>query len=229
MIENLKIEGLDCQLCVCKGSKTIAYVLYPINSLDVWIEGAAIKYGTSIAVITGMDWDNVFSPWAAPGQPPGSPDFEGKSRTFLTLLQKKVIPAVETRLSGVNAPVRSLVGVSMSGLFALWQWMVCNTFEDIASLSGSFWFPGFVNWMNSLSLPHKAGRGYFLLGNQESKSPVKAFDSVATDTAQILALLRKGGIKVDFDSVPGNHFADPIPRLDKAFTALFLASPGIQG
>ncbi|MDE6638872.1 MAG: hypothetical protein K2K32_11640 [Muribaculaceae bacterium] len=41
----------------------------------------------------------------------------------------------------------------MSGLFALWQWMVCDTFRNIASLSGSFWYEGFMEWMKSRTIP----------------------------------------------------------------------------
>ncbi|MDE6408930.1 MAG: hypothetical protein K2K81_01610 [Muribaculaceae bacterium] len=63
--------------------------------------------------------------------------------------------------------------------------------------------------------------GLVLLGDQEPKSKVKAFSSVGTDTQEILSLLKAVGIEVEFQSVPGNHYSDPIPRLDKAFTALY--------
>ena len=188
-----------------------------MDMLACWIDSAAQKYGTTIVVVTGMDWQNVFSPWAAKGVPKGSPDFKGESPEFLKQLQQRVIPAVE--LSSVAA--RTLVGVSMSGLFALWQWMLCDTFDDIASLSGSFWYEGFLDWFMNHPVPVKSGKGYFLLGNQEAKSKVKAFSSVAENTDQIVSRLRAAGIDVEFDSVPGNHYSDPLPRLDKAFSALY--------
>ena len=109
----------------------------------------------------------------------------------------------------------------MSGLFALWQWMLCDTFANIASLSGSFWYEGFLDWMKNRPIPEKTGKGYFLLGDQEPKSRVKAFQSVGTDTQEIVAILRKAGIATEFQSVPGNHYSDPIPRLEKAFSALY--------
>lgn len=220
MTTKLTIDSLDCTLCVNPSSHRLTYILYPMDFLEEWIEPAAKQYATSIAVITGMDWDNVFSPWPAPGEPPGSPDFRGESAQFLSTLRQSVVPAIE-RHPGLPAVTRrDLVGVSMSGLFALWQWMECDLFDDIASLSGSFWYPGFVDWLKGLTIPRKSGKGYFLLGNQESKSPVKAFQPVAADTAAILNLLKGAGIDVTFESVPGNHFADPLPRLDRAMTAL---------
>ena len=221
MKTKLRIGGLDCLLSPRKDTSDIAYVLYPMDVLDDWIEGASERYAASIAVITGMDWDNVFSPWPAPGEPPGSPAFRGLAQQFLDTLRQTVVPDIESRLSVGHSARRTLVGVSMSGLFSLWQWMKCDTFTNIVSLSGSFWFPGFVDWMKSQPVPSKTGKGYFLLGNQESKSPVKAFESVARDTAEILQLLKGAGVNVEFQCVPGNHFSDPVPRLDKGFAAIY--------
>ena len=220
MEKRIDIENLSC-LCSSTVSKDrIAYILYPMDMLAGWIEPAARKYGVTIVVVTGMDWQNVFSPWPARGVPKGDPDFKGESPEFLKLLQENVIPQVETEL-GMDANVdRSLIGVSMSGLFALWQWMVCDTFRNIASLSGSFWYEGFMEWMKSLTVPAKSGKGYFLLGDQEAKS--KVFGTVGVNTQEIITLLRNAGIDVEFQSVPGNHYSDPIPRLDRAFAAIYL-------
>lgn len=220
MVSRIEIDNLKC-LCAQSGSKgKIAYILYPMDILDGWIETAASKYRTTIVVITGMDWQNVFSPWPAKGVPKGCPDFMGESPDFLTRLQTKVIPQIESKLEIDASAERTLVGVSMSGLFALWQWILCDTFANIASLSGSFWYEGFVDWIKSRQIPPKKGTAFFLLGEQEAKSRVKAFATVAENTQTIIALLDSRGIKTEFRSVPGNHYADPIPRLDEAFTAL---------
>lgn len=221
MTQKIEIENLYCLCSPVISKNNIVYILYPMEMLADWIEPAATKYGTTIVVITGMDWQNVFSPWPAVGVPKGTPDFKGESPRFLELLNKKVIPLVETSLGISENVERTLTGVSMSGLFALWQWMVCDTFTNIASLSGSFWYAGFLDWMKSRTIPSKSGKGYFLLGDLESKSKVKTFDSVGENTGQIIAMLREAGIDVEFQSVPGNHYAHPIPRLEKAFNYLY--------
>lgn len=221
MTQTIEIDNLHCRCCKSPGSSKIAYILYPMDTLAGWIAPAAEKYGVNIVVITGMDWENVFSLWPAPGVPKGSPDFKGGSPVFLTLLQQTVLPQIEQSLDlDVNLE-RTLVGVSMSGLFALWQWIICDTFTNIASLSGSFWYDGFIEWMKSHPIPSKKGKGYFLLGRQESKSGIKAFNSVGENTALIIKLLKAAGINVDFQSVPGNHYSDPIPRLEKAFDSIY--------
>ncbi len=221
MIQKNSIDGLQCLCSTVERKDRIAYILYPMDMLSNWIDAASQKYDTNIVVITGMDWQNVFSPWPAPGVPKGTEDFEGKSPEFLKKLQDDVIPQIEKALGITPNVERSLVGVSMSGLFALWQWMVCDTFANIASLSGSFWYEGFMDWMKSIKIPAKTGKGYFLLGDKESKSKVKAFNSVGENTAEILSLLKNAGIDVEFESVPGDHYSDAIPRLNKAFAALY--------
>ena len=228
MIQKFDVDQLHCLYSAGSCKDKIAYILYPMDMLADWIVQAAQKYDTTIVVITGMDWQNVFSPWSAPGVPKGTPDFKGESPEFLKLLQQKIIPQIEKKLEVVETTVeRTLVGVSMSGLFALWQWMLCDTFRNIASLSGSFWYEGFVDWIKNMTIPKKPGKGYFLLGDQEPKSKIKAFSAVGTDTQEILALLKDAGIEVEFQSVPGNHYSDPIPRLDKAFTVLYCGThPG---
>lgn len=217
MKKKFEIAGLSCLCSVREGSGKIAYVLYPMDVLDGWIEDAAARYDTTIVVVTGMDWDNVFSPWPAPGQPPGSPDFKGQSMDFLKLLTSTVVPEAEAALGLGSGLERSLVGVSMSGLFALWEWMQCDVFANMASLSGSFWFPGFLEWFEARPVPEKSGKGYFLLGSQEAKSPVKAFQCVEVNTREIVSRLEKAGLNITFQMVPGNHFVDAIPRLDRAF------------
>lgn len=223
MIYKTDIGDLHC-LC-CRGEESnrrIAYILYPMEDmLNGWIGQAAERYGVTIVVVTGMDWQNVFSPWPAKGVPKGSPDFKGESPEFLLTLRRDIIPKLEQALGTGDSPERTLVGVSMSGLFALWQWMECDSFENIASLSGSFWYEGFMEWMRSRPVPHKSGKAFFLLGEQEPKSRTKAFDCVRTNTSAIVEMLENDGIDVRFESVPGNHYSDPIPRLDKAFSALF--------
>lgn len=220
-MQRIEIEGLLCQCSITAGKNKIAYILYPMDMLSDWIAIASEKYGTNIVVIPGMDWQNVFSPWPASGVPKGTEDFKGESPEFLRKLNKIVIPHIENALGLADDVDRSLIGVSMSGLFALWEWMVCDTFRNIASLSGSFWYDGFVDWMKSRQIPAKKGKAYFLLGDQETRSNVREFNIVGEATCEIIALLRQAGIDVEFQSVPGNHYSDPIPRLERAFTALY--------
>lgn len=216
-----RIDGLDCMCVGAAGAKRIAYILYPMDWLAKWIVPASQQYGVSMVQITGMDWQNVFSPWPHEGIPANTPDFKGESAAFLSRLINKVVPEVEKGM-GLDAGVeRDLVGVSMSGLFALWQWMQCDFFKSIISLSGSFWYPGFMDWMRTIHIPAKQGSAYFLLGKKEPHASVREFRCVGENTEAIVDLLSRAGIKTEFEWVPGDHFSNALPRLDRAFEHLY--------
>lgn len=212
---NLKIVS------VCKSADRICYVLYPLESLGEWIEEAAQKFDVTLVAISGMDWDDDLTPWPAPGEPPGSPDFRGRASRFLSTLIADVVPEVEHRLRISATAARTLCGVSLSGLFTLWQWMVCDAFRNIISLSGSFWYDGFTDWLTSQPMPRKTGRAYFLLGDREAHTSVRAFRPVQTNTGQIVAYLQAHHIATRFDLVPGTHYDHPLPRLNRALTWMY--------
>ncbi len=71
MVRKIEIGGVQCSCAPAADKSRIANILYPMDMLGGWIEEAAARYGVNIAVITGMDWQNVFSPWPAPGVPKG--------------------------------------------------------------------------------------------------------------------------------------------------------------
>lgn len=219
-METFRIDNIDV-LTVRESSARICYLLSPFGSIGEWAEEAARRFGVSIAVISGMDWDNDLTPWAATGEPPGSPDFRGNARAFLSLLKEKVVPETERRMVIPSGAERTLAGVSLSGLFTLWQWMIDDTFRNIISLSGSFWYDGFAEWIKSLSVPPKSGKAYFLLGDQESKTNVMAFRTVQTDTLEIVRYLHEKGIDDFFELVPGNHYQYGEQRLNRAFAWMF--------
>lgn len=212
---NLKV------MAVMESPDRICYVLYPFEGLGEWIEEAAQRFGVTIAVITGMDWDDDLTPWPAAGEPPGSPDFRGLAPAFLAKLKNEVIPEIDRRLGMPSDAERTLAGVSLSGLFTLWAWMQDDTFQNMISLSGSFWYDGFAKWLTSRQVPEKTGRAYFLLGKLEAKTNVKAFQPVQTDTVAIVDYLHKNGVDAVFELVPGNHYQYGEQRLNRAFARMF--------
>lgn len=214
-IANLKI------MSVRESADRICYVLYPLDSLSDWIEDAARQFGVSIAVITGMDWDDDLTPWRAKGVPQGCPAFKGNAAGFLSRLVTDVVPGIERQLEIPAGAERTLAGVSLSGLFSLWQWMLNDTFRNIISLSGSFWYDGFVEWLKSQPIPEKMGKAYLLLGNLEAKTKIKAFQSVQTDTEEIYNYLHDKGIDDFFELVSGNHYQYGEQRLNRAFKWMF--------
>lgn len=216
-----KPSDLTIKLYPAAGSRQVMYVLIPLMTSAAWFALQASHFEVNIAVISGMDWDDDLTPWPAPGQPPGDPDFKGLAPQFLHTLLHSVVPSVEKKL-GLTSPVRTLCGISLSGLFAVWARTQTVVFTNIISISGSFWYRNFAEWFASAPLPEiKDGRVYLSLGNKEPLSHVKAFQSVGTATQSVRETLEHHGIATDFRWEPGTHYAAPEPRLLHAFTYIF--------
>lgn len=220
-IEKFNIGKLQLLCAVNPNAVEMAYILYPMDILQDWIEGISSRYGVSIIVITGFDWDDDLTPWRAPGEPEGCPDFKGNAPEFLNILTADIVSTVEHRYRLPANVSRSLVGVSLSGLFTLWQWPQCHMFRNIATLSGSFWYDGFEQWILHQSFSDKKGLCYMLLGDEEPHSNIPAFRKVGECTEIIVGYLRRQGVDVTYDVVAGNHFQFALQRLDKAFYHLY--------
>lgn len=224
MITKLNIKGFQCHIAVNPDSETVTYMLYPaLEQLeDKWLERMAETHKINLAIVyvPADDWNNVLTPWPEPPEAKGFDPFGGEAPKFLKLLQEEIIPEVESK---IRVKVRDILGVSLSGLFTLWQWMLCDTFRNIASLSGSFWYEGFIKWFDGLTIPHKQGKAYFLLGVEEPKAHIQAYQSVGENTLHVVAKLKEAGIGVTFEWVPGNHFSRPVHRAEKALDHLYLA------
>lgn len=221
MAERFKSGRLTVTLAVSKGSNKIIYMLYPMNVDENMAEEIACRYQVNVAVISGMDWENDMTPWNAPGVPKGEPPFLGKAGEFLTIMRNNVLPDTEKRTDAGLKAERTLLGVSLSGLFAVWQWAVCDQFDNIISLSGSFWYEGFTDWFSEQDLTDKKGKVFMLLGSREGNTPIPEFRDIASDTAKILSIMRSDGVDVEFHSVPGNHYQYADERLRLALNAMF--------
>ena len=223
-MKSITIDNFKCDFVEATGSNRIVYMIYPamMPFTEQWLENNVKNYNVSVAVVyvPSNDWNDILTPWPSPGEAKGFPPFAGKAGEFQKTIQTRIIPEIEGALSG-NIEQRDLIGVSLSGLFALWQWMLCDTFRSIACLSGSYWYSGFLDWFEKQLVPEKKGRGYFLLGDKEPEAPVKAYQSVGKNTLAIVERLKNAGLNIKFEWVPGNHFANPLKRAEKAFANLY--------
>ncbi|MDE6048692.1 MAG: hypothetical protein K2G09_03245 [Paramuribaculum sp.] len=182
MIKTIEIGTLKCVCIPNRASKRVVYMIYPAVSVfsEDWLTQQAEKNSCSLVAIyvAPDEWDNLLTPWQAPGVPKGSAPFKGQASEFYDMLISKVIPEAENTLATGEIDRRDLAGVSLAGLFTLWQWMQFNTFHSIACISGSFWYSGFMEWFESQQIHSKEGLAYFLLGIEEPKANIKAFRPV---------------------------------------------------
>lgn len=224
-MKTLQVRDLKVEIEQSEANDRIVYLVYPevVGLSGEFLTRAVKKWGVTVAAVyvPADQWNNYLTPWPEPPEEKGFPPFGGQGAAFDKILTQEIIPKVE-KTSGISPDTqRDLIGVSLSGLFGLWQWLQNDTFNSVGLLSGSFWYSGFIQWFDAQPVPEKEGKAYFLLGLQEPKAKIAAYRSVGVNTEQIVKRLKDSGIDTTFQWVPGNHFSDPVGRLERALQGLY--------
>ncbi len=184
------------------------------------LKGLSGKHGISIAVIEDVNWNDDLTPWPAEGVFKKAKPFGGKAAAFLDKLTHEIIPETEMDL-GLEDAERTLLGVSLSGLFAVWAAFNTDAFANIISISGSLWYDGFVEWMKEQTPSSQLKKVCMLLGEKEKNSKEKRMATVEERTLAAADILKaKSQAAVSFEIVEGTHFSPILPRLERAMMAL---------
>ncbi|MDO5638830.1 MAG: alpha/beta hydrolase-fold protein [Neisseria sp.] len=176
---------------------------------------ALLPVSINLLVLHEPDWEASFSPWPAPKAFKSAPDFSGGADAYLTLLDEHILPEAFDTLS--LTPVwQGLAGYSLGGLFALYAACKSRRFSRTASVSGSLWFDGWLEWMQQnppAALPQKA---YFSVGDNEARSKNPRMAVVETNTRAAAECWQTLGIRTTFELNPGGHFEAVPQRMAKA-------------
>lgn len=204
-----------------------------------------VPEGVSLVNI-GVDlWEENFSPWCAPRVFAKGPNFgDGAQKTLDTLINQ-AIPWAESELSEPPA-YRALVGYSLAGLFSLWAGVSpqvargmspqvsCGvargsqldapaaTFQRIGAVSGSFWFPGLLDYVDQQLSGGVVGltHAYLSLGDREARTPNPQIMHVRENAELLASKLEKAGVTSTFELNRGNHFQNVEGRMQKALNWL---------
>jgi predicted alpha/beta superfamily hydrolase len=220
-MNNIQIGKITCTY-VKSMSQSVCYILTPIPIDEKWLTEQAQRFGCNMVAVEGMNWNRDMTPWPAPRVIRQGEDFDGKAGDFLSLFVNDIVSAVEKEL-GLSKPERSLVGISLSGLFALWTWVQSGNFKNLVCLSASFWYEGFTEWLNQQKL-QKDGKVYISLGERETHDRNPYFGKVGACTESVVQTLKERGIQTFYELDEGGHHAPLEPRLAKAFKNLFPGS-----
>jgi hypothetical protein len=205
-------------------SNKICYMILPEGirkDLRDGLKELSENFGVSIVVIEDVSWNDDLTPWPAEGVFKKAKPFGGKAAAFLNRLTLEIIPEAERDL-GVKDAERTILGVSLSGLFAVWSAFNSDAFTNIISISGSLWYDGFVEWMNGQTLSPQLKKVCVLLGEKEKNSKEKRMATVEERTLAAANVLKtKSQAAVLFELVEGTHFSPIMPRMERAFEVVY--------
>lgn len=173
----------------------------------------------SLAAIGGLDWNIDMSPWAAPATDGKSEPFCGGADAYLHELTDEILPQILLEQSGIPKQM-ILAGYSLAGLFAVYSMYRTDVFDAIVSVSGSFWFPGFVDFVKDTPRMNTPGKLYFSLGDKEANSKNEVMRNVRTNTECLAEWYRHAGIDTVYELNTGGHFREPDVRMAKGIAAV---------
>lgn len=207
-----------------------------------------VPVGVSLVHIGVDLWEENFSPWCAPRVFAKGPNFgDGAQKTLDTLINH-VIPWTESELTdpptyrvlvgyslaglfslwaGVSQQVArgcqpddvpSQPGPSSQPGAPYVDAVPTPTFQRIGAVSGSFWFPGLLDYVDQqlnrgvIGLTH----AYLSLGDREARTPNPQIMHVRENAEFLASKLENAGITSTFELNRGNHFQNVEGRMQKA-------------
>ncbi|MCQ6282511.1 alpha/beta hydrolase [Bacillus sp. EB600] len=192
----------------------ILYTHFALVEADKIMELCHHAAPFTLISIDGIDWNRDLSPWQAEKVFKGGEDFAGCADAYLQVLTKEMIPEIEKDL-GLIPVNRGIFGYSMAGLFSLYALYKTDLFQLAASMSGSLWFDGFLNYMQTHDLQSPVERIYFSLGEKEKKTKNPRMAQVEVATTKAEQYIKYLGINTIYEVNQGNHFANVAERIVK--------------
>ena len=158
----------------------------------------------TLATFEVSDWNRELSPWAAEGFPGGG---------------RETLERLTSELASLPTDVpRYIGGYSLAGLFALWAFHESGAFSGCAAVSGSFWYPGLVEYVQTAPLLSDA-KVYLSLGKKEHKSRNPQMRTVRTALNELYEHYAPR-CRCTLEWNEGNHFTEPTERMRKGFAWL---------
>ena len=139
--------------------------------------------------------------------------------TTLRELTCEAIPALEARF-GLAPARRAICGYSLGGLFSLYAFTQDVYFSACACLSGSLWYPGWVDHLRKATLAGAGRYAYFSVGKKERKAGPPIMRTVQDDMEACAQVCRERGCEVDVTVGPGNHMQHHTERLAAGLATL---------
>lgn len=196
----------------------ICYIILPEGLREDglrWMQEAAQRFDISIAALRGVEWNDDLTPWPAAGVFKKAKPFAGHAAQFLP----ELISSIEEfeKANDFDHPERTLIGISLSGLFALWASYSCDAFSRVCAISGSLWYDGFADWCAEHRLSPAIRQVILTLGDREKNSKDARMSQVQVLTEKIVSHIDCATYILE----PGiTHFSPILPRLDLVLSKL---------
>lgn len=230
-IEKLSILERECSLYLPQeyGISDKRYPVIYINGYDIeqeLMEDIESHFGMDccefiLLSIMSEEWNKEFTPWPAQPLSKKSEPFEGGALEYLNFLANSIKPFIDNHYKTKPEPSNTvLMGYSLGGLTSLYALYTIDCFGKIGTLSGSLWYDGLIEFMNSHTPANTHTKVYMSLGRGEERSRNQRMAKVGECTRKTALILEKQLAfkeNVILEWNDGGHFTKVPERFKKAF------------
>lgn len=221
-METIHAAGRDLELLVPPGFSSGTSSCPVVYALDADLIFQALEkipeekksYPFLLVGVPPLNRLSQYTPWPAKALHERFADFGGKGEEYLDYLEKVLIPSVNKELFGNVPPAKTaLLGHSLGGLFGIYTLYKTDVFDYVVSISGSFWYPEWDEFVKKNAPVNKKASVFLSSGEDEGKDAhdIKRNAAQATkDTYEaLLNHLPQGNIEMQWNSY-GHHENIPL-------------------
>ena len=230
-IYEIQIAGLSCKLYLpadYHNTQEHYPVIYvngeiPVEEVINEVGKSGIDMEFLLLSIQPHDWNDDFTPWSAPAVRKGEKDPAGKADNYIRCLTEEIKSYIDANYRTKPEPKYTvLLGYSLGGLAALYSCYKTDVFGVVGSLSGSFWYDNFCEYMDQNKPLRTDLRVYLSLGRKESLSKNPRMGQVAdcTERARAILVRQLSAGNVCFEWNDGGHFHEIPKRFAKVIAWL---------
>lgn len=216
-LENITIAGRTCSIYLPPSVEEKPHgVLYvhdgkqfvsTFQELLPTLEESCLNNLPIIVALQSLNRLNEYTPWPKEALDPKFPPFGGLGDDYLTHLTQEIKPYIDANYSTLSDPANTgILGFSLGGLISIYAAYTKKEFGIIGSISGSFWYDGWVEYLKSQELTNPNLKIYLSSGRNEglNKDNLRQKAAEATiATQQALSKVTGHEINVVWDD--GGH------------------------
>ncbi len=215
-MQKIFLKGRECCLALPRDRRKYPLLAVICGANEELLQELAKRFPHMLLFAPSIQWERDFTPWPAPGLSAETP-FLGEASAYLSFLEQEALPFLEKNyLVQSTAKTKALVGYSLGGLFAAWAIYQSAAFGCCASVSGSLWYDGFLDFAAS----HRpmAKSAYLSLGKGEERTRNRRMRIVGECTRAFAGILQGqlGAAHVYLEWNPGGHASEIPMRISKA-------------
>jgi predicted alpha/beta superfamily hydrolase len=137
-----------------------------------------------------------YTPWFAKALSDQFGDFGGRGAEYLSFIVEQVKPYIDSRYKTNRRPDQTeIMGKSLGGLVSMYAaYLYPGVFGKIGSISGSFWYEGFVDYMRAQKMAQTGLKLYLDVGSLEGYGKQTIQREMVARTKEAYAILADSGL-----------------------------------